>query len=259
MFGYTTTITTVLILRIARGRRFMGDLFMGDRLITGITGRDIVRRRLGIDRMGRTSRDIVRRRIMVDVRLIQGTEEGRPEMVEVHDRLGMEMAGIGLGMGTGLVLLGTEMEAAGIAREMAVGLDRPETAGILGMGEERAPLAMVAGLGRLGMVEAAGRLSRPVPLRRPDRLRHRGRHRRLVLLQRLLIGQPLDLRLEGLIPGIRRVVRGLRNGLSRRLVRGRVDLGEITMAQRRGRRVIAARRALVVGVREGNRNDFFQA
>jgi hypothetical protein len=251
MFGYTTTITTVLILRIARGRRFMGDLFMGDRLITGITGRDIVRRRLGIDRMGRTSRDIVRRRIMVDVRLIQGTEEGRPEMVEVHDRLGMEMAGIGLGMGTGLVLLGTEMEAAGIAREMAVGLDRPETAGIL---------AMVAGLGLLGMVEAAGRLSRPVPLRRPVRLRHRGRHRRLVLLQRLLIGQPLDLRLEGLIPGIRRVVRGLRNGLSRRLVRGRVDLGEITMAQRRGRRVIAARPALVVvGVREGNRNDFFQA
>jgi hypothetical protein len=254
MFGYTTTITTVLILRIARGRRFMGDLFMGDRLITGITGRDIVRRRLGIDRMGRTSRDIARRRIMVDVRLIQGTEGGRPEMVEGRDRLGMEMAGIGLGMETGLVLLGTEMEEGGIAREMAVGLDRPETAGILGMGEERAPLAMVAGLGLLGMVEAAGRLSRPV------RLRHRGRHRRLVLLQRLLIGQPLDLRLEGLIPGIRRVVRGLRNGLSRRLVRGRVDLGEITMAQRRGRRVIAARPALVVvGVREGNRNDFFQA
>jgi hypothetical protein len=56
------------------------------------------------------------------------------------------------------------------------------------------------------------------------------------------------------------VVRSRRNGLSRRLVRGRVDLAGITMARRRGRRVIAAKPVLVaVGVREVNRNEAFQA
>jgi hypothetical protein len=53
-------------------------------------------------------------------------------------------------------------------------------------------------------------------------------------------------------------VRSRLNGLSR-LVRGRVDLVGITMAQRRGRRVIAAKRALAaVDVREVNRNEGFQ-
>src|SRR5271170_4705443 len=70
MFGYTTTITTALIHRIARGRRFMGDLFMLGRRITGITGLGIVRLLRGIARMGRTTRVIDRRRTMVDVRLI---------------------------------------------------------------------------------------------------------------------------------------------------------------------------------------------
>jgi hypothetical protein len=229
MFGYTTITTTALIHRIGRDRRFMGDLSMRDRLITGIIGRDIVRRRLGIVQMGRTSRVIGRRRTM----------DGRQIMVEGHR--GTAMVGIDRGMAMGLDHLGMEME---------VGLDRRVMAGILGM---------VEGLDHRGMEEVAGLLLLLGPRQHHVLLRHRGRPRRLVLRQPLLIGQLLDLRQEGLIPGIRRAERGRRNGLSRRLARGRVDLVGITMAQRRGRRVIAAKPVLAAaGVREVNRNEAFQ-
>jgi hypothetical protein len=259
MFGCTTTITTALIHRIARGRRFMGDLSMGDRLITGITGRDIVRRRLGIDRMGRTSRVIDRRRIMVDARRILEMAAGRREMVEGHDHPGMGMVDGHLEMVEELVRQGTVMETGVDRRVMALGLDLLETAGILGMVEGLVPLATVVGLDHRGMAEVAGLLLL-LGLRQHHVLpRRRGRHRRLVLRQPLLIGQLLDLRREGLIPGIRRVVRSRLNGLSRRLVRGRVDLVGITMAQRRGRRVIAAKPVLAVAAgREVNRNEAFQ-
>jgi hypothetical protein len=246
MFGYTTTTTTAPILHIGRGHRFMGGLSMPDRLITGITGLAIVRRLPGIVRMGRTSRGIARRRTMEGVRRILEMEAGL---------LGMETAGIGRGMETGPDLLGMEMEA---------GLDRPGMAGILEMGVGLVPLATVVVLGRPEMVEAAG----------PQRFLL-GRHRHHVLLLLLLLVLHLRLGLlqrlqavllrvvllrEDLIQGIRRVVRSRRNGLSRRLVRGRVDLAGITMARRRGRRVIAAKPVLVaVGVREVNRNEAFQA
>jgi hypothetical protein len=250
MFGYTTTITTALIHHIARGRRFMGDLFMRDLLTIGITGLGIVRRRLDIVRMGRTSRVIDRRRTMVvGVRRTRGMVGGHLEMGTVGElvRRGMEMVDGHLGMGEGRVLRAMEGELLG----MAVGLGHQGTVG------ELVPLRIR---------EAAGRLLRPVPLlrlvllRHRHRHRHRGRHQRLVLLQPQLIDQLLDLLREDLIQGIRRVVRSRRNGLSRRLVRGRVDLAGITMARRRGRRVIAAKPVLVaVGVREVNRNEAFQA
>jgi hypothetical protein len=204
----------------------MGGLFMRDRRITGITGLGIVRRLLGIGQMDRISRDIDRRRIMVEVvRRIRGMVEGRLEMGEERVLRAME----------GELLV------------MAVG------PGHLGMVVELVRLETVVGLGLLGIREAAGRPLRHVLPR------HRGQHRRLVLLQPLLIGQLLDRCREDLILVIRRVVRSRRNGLSRRQVRGRVGLVEITMARRRDRRVIAAKPVLVaVGVREVNRDEAFQ-
>ena len=223
---------------------------MRGRRITGITGQGIVRRRLGIDRMGRTSRVIDRHQIMVDVRRILEMVGGRLEMVVGLDRLETE---------TGLGLPGMEMEAELDRRVMERGLGRPEMAGILVMGEEHVPLATVAGLDRLGMGEGAG----------PQRQllgRHQHHALRLLLVLRRRLGQRLLRGLHrvvllraDLIRGIRRVVRSRRSGLSR-LVRDRVDLVGITMAQRRGRLVIAAKPALAaVGVREVNRNEIVQA
>jgi hypothetical protein len=206
--------------------------------------------------MGRTSRVIDRRRIMVGVvRRIRGMVGGRQEMVVGLDRLGTATA----------AGIGREMETeAGLAhRVMAVGLDRLGTAGILGMEEglDRLGTGMEEGLDRLemavellGMVEAGGLLLLLVPRRRLDLRLRRGR------LQPLLIGQLLDLLQEDLTLGILRVGRSRRNGLSRRLVRGQVDLVGITMARRRGRLVIVAKPALAaVDVREVNRNEIVQA
>jgi hypothetical protein len=214
--------------------------------------------------MGRTSRVIDRRRIMVGVvRRIRGMVGGRLEMVVGLDRLGTATA----------AGIGREMETeAGLAhRVMAVGLDRLGTAGILGMEAGLVPLGtgMEAGLDRLemavellGMVEAAGLLLLLVPRRRLDLRLRRGQLQPLLIgqLQPLLIGQLLDLLQEDLTLGILRVGRSRRNGLSRRLVRGQVDLVGITMARRRGRLVIVAKPALAaVDVREVNRNEIVQA
>jgi hypothetical protein len=232
----------------------MGDRFTRDHLTIGTIGRDIVPRLQAIGLMGRTSRVIDRPRTMVvDAHQILEMAEGRR---------GMAMAaGIDQGTEAGLGLLGMEMEAGPVRRAMAAELGHPETEALLGMVEELDRLAMaeILALGPLAMVEAVGRLSRPVPHRRLVLLQRQGRHRRLVLLQRLLIGRLLVLLREDLIPGIRRVVRSQRNGLSRRLVRDRADLGGITMARQRGRRVIAAKPVLAVDVREVNRNEAFQA
>ncbi len=96
------------------------------------------------------------------------------------------------------------------------------------------------------------------------------RHQHHVLLLLLVPRQRLGQRLlrglhrvvllrEDLIQGIRRVVGSRLNGLSR-LVRDRVDLVGITTVRRRGRRVIAAKPALVAAdVREVNRDEDFQA
>jgi hypothetical protein len=235
----------------------MGGLSMHGRRITGITGRDIVRRLLGIVRTGRISLVIDRHRIMVGgVRRIRVMVGGRLEMVVGLDRLVTATAG---GIGRGM-----EMETGLDLRVMAVGLDRLGTAGILGMGEGLGPLAMemeagvdhramVVGLGRLEMGEVAG----------PQHLllvRHQHHVLLPLLVPRLLRGlHRVVLLREDLIQGIRRVVGSRLNGLSR-LVRGRVDLVGITMAQRRGRLVIAAKPALAaVGVREVNRNEIVQA
>jgi hypothetical protein len=205
------------------------------------------------------------------VRRIRGMVGGRLEMVVGLDRLGTATA----------AGIGREMETeAGLAhRVMAVGLDRLGTAGILGMEAGLVPLGtgMEAGLDRLemavellGMVEAAGLLLLLVPRRRLDLRLRRGRLQPLLIgqlqplligrLQPLLIGQLLDLLQEDLTLGILRVGRSRRNGLSRRLVRGQVDLVGITMARRRGRLVIVAKPALAaVDVREVNRNEIVQA
>jgi hypothetical protein len=225
----------------------MGGLSTRGRRTTGITGPGIVLHLLDIVRMGRTSLVIARRQIMAVVLRIPEMEAGRLGTAVGLDHLEMGMADDRLGMVTELGLLVMEMEAGLGHRGTVVALGRP------GM-----EVILEVELGRLAMGEAAGLQLLLLGL-------HQHHVLRLLLVPRQRLGQCLllgrhqvVLLREDLIPGIRKVARSRRNGLSR-LARGRVDSVEITMAPRRGKRVIAAKPALVaVGVREVNRNEAFQ-
>jgi hypothetical protein len=209
-------------------------------------------------------RVIVRHRIMA-VELV------RREMVEGHGHLGMETAELGrLGMET-VELDRREMETVEehVLRATAEALVLLEMGGeLLRVGHDHQVTVegpglrvMVAGLDRPGTEERPGRRLRLVQRHlRLALLPVRGQHRRLVLHRRL-VRLRLDRRRGGLTLGIRREERSRRNGLSRRLVRDRADLVAITMAQRHGRRVIAAKPVLAATehVREANLDEALQA
>jgi len=197
-------------------------------------------------------RGIVRHRIMV-------VEIGHREMVGGLGHLGMGMAERGrLGMETverGRLEMGTE---ALVLLAMVVGL------GLLGMEGELLQVELghqVMGVerDRLGMVVGADL-----------RLLLGQQHRRLVLHLRLVpllrlsrgLHRRRDLRLgprpEVLSRDIRKEERSRRNGLSRP-VRGRADLAAIIMVQRHGRLATAARLVLAAEhVREANLDEALQ-
>jgi hypothetical protein len=205
--------------------------------------------------MARTSLAIARRhRIMVE-------EIVRREMVVGRDHLGMGAAALDRRV--------MAMVEGHVLRAMAEALVLLELEGELlrvGLGHR----VTAAGRDRLGMeMVGAGR-----------RLLHGQQHLRLALHQRrvlllrlvLLLLRRHDLhrrrdlhrlgqRREVLSRGIRKEERSRRNGLSRRLVRDRAGLVAITMAQRHGRPVIAAKPVLAAAehVREANLDEALQA